>query len=91
MVIASATGTAARIAHRVPTSPHEPVSTEAAVTIFGIVVGIGNAFAQLLAASRISSLGRDTIPLAALSLPFAVGIFGLLTAAYLVPAGGPGG
>lgn len=61
------------------------LSTEAAVTLFGIGMGVATAVAQLWAARRMNRGGYSEMPLADLAFPLAVAFIGLLVAATLVP------
>lgn len=63
------------------------ISTETAVTLFGILGGVVMAVAQLLAAGKLSAVESDTISVSAM-LP-AVGAMGagVLVASQLIPGG----
>lgn len=68
------------------TMAHAPeLATETAVTMFAIASGVGGAVSQLLAANKLSTTGRDTIPVSHLALPVGLATIGAIAGAALLP------
>lgn len=69
-----------------PATPE--ISTEAAITAFGFMLGVANFAGQLVAANRLASRDADTVPTASLLVPAGIALGGVIAAAILIPSEG---
>lgn len=65
-------------------SPRD-VSTELALTVFGLGAGGAGALGQIIAARRLSQYPSETIPLSRIALPLVLAASGVAAGAFLVP------
>lgn len=77
-----------RSVRRSSITANQAVSTEAAVSVFAILAGVGNGIAQLLGGYRLSGVPGDTIPLSDLAVPIGVSVVGAIAGAALLPSSG---
>lgn len=63
------------------------ITTEQAVTAFGIMAGVGGVASQLIASDRLGSIEGRTVPLGALLLPAMVRAGSGVVSALMLPSG----
>lgn len=61
------------------------LTTENALTLFGIFVGVGNAVAQFISSARVSRIQGDEVPIRDFAPGIAVSALGLIGGALLIP------
>lgn len=88
-IIGLGVGIAAVSAYRAVGAPsilQSPVTTEQAVTVFGLISGIGGAAAQIVASNQLGSLSTDTVNVGTLILPAAISVGATALSAFLLPS-----
>lgn len=65
--------------------PDADISTEVAVTTYGIALGVGTAIAQLNASRQLSQVEADTVPVRRIAPVILLSIFALIVLSAYAP------